>query len=633
MSIPTRLRARHAHVRRRSRSASRASRLRPPRRPPRSLSPPRARSSSSAAPPPPTPARRCSTAISASPRARRSSASASPPWSTAPRTPTTPSPRRPRPTSPPPTTSRPASRSRPPTTSRAPTSATGRSTPAPTATPRRAQLTGPLTLDAQGDPNAQFVFEIASTLTTASASSVVLVNGAAPCNVFWQVGSSATLGTTTAFQGNLMALTSISLNNGATVIGRLLARNGAVSLINNVLDSTPLRHRIHVDRRSAPARAPGTARARRAPARARRRGCRQALIAQANQASDPKRTTHAQRHDDASAHAARDLHRRVPRDGPRQADQARRLHASTASASRACASRRSGCSCGPCPARTRVTRPRHVQGRHQRQDAALGYRACADAVAQPDDRPVGVHRMRRLALDPARRDARRGRRRLAVAGPVRATAPQVAVTQPLVILLQDHVARASAEHAGARHRAGRRRAAAHACAPCLPVLGAVKGKDGNRWVHVRLPGRPSGHTGWILADQTIRVVHRVAHRRRRDGAHASPSTATACSCAAFPAVVRKALDADAVRPVLRRGGARALAARTSAAPTPWPPARARTSSRSSRAGRARSASTAPTASPEPLGSAASHGCIRLSPSAITWLAKRIGAGVPVTVER
>ena len=99
-----------------------------------------------------------------------------------------------------------------------------------------AQLTGALTLDAQGDPNAQFVFEIASTLTTASASSVVLVNGASPCNVYWQVGSSATLGTTTAFQGNLMALTSISLNNGATVIGRLLARNGQISLINNVLD-------------------------------------------------------------------------------------------------------------------------------------------------------------------------------------------------------------------------------------------------------------------------------------------------------------------------------------------------------------------------------------------------------------
>lgn len=98
-----------------------------------------------------------------------------------------------------------------------------------------ALLTGALTLDAEGDPNAQFIFKIGSQLTTESASSVLLVNGASPCNVYWQVGSSADLGTTTAFQGNLMALTSISLKAGATVLGRMLARNGQVSLIDNVL--------------------------------------------------------------------------------------------------------------------------------------------------------------------------------------------------------------------------------------------------------------------------------------------------------------------------------------------------------------------------------------------------------------
>jgi hypothetical protein len=98
-----------------------------------------------------------------------------------------------------------------------------------------ALLTGALTLDAAGDPNAQFVFLIGSELKTESASSVVLINGASPCNVYWQVGSSADIGTTTTFQGSLMALTSISLKNGATVIGRMLARNGQVSLINNVL--------------------------------------------------------------------------------------------------------------------------------------------------------------------------------------------------------------------------------------------------------------------------------------------------------------------------------------------------------------------------------------------------------------
>lgn len=101
-----------------------------------------------------------------------------------------------------------------------------------------AQLTGALTLDAEGDPSAEFVFQIASALTTAPGSSVVLVNGASPCNVYWQVGSSATLDTTTVFQGNLMALTDISLNAGATVFGRVLARNGQVSLIDNVLDGS-----------------------------------------------------------------------------------------------------------------------------------------------------------------------------------------------------------------------------------------------------------------------------------------------------------------------------------------------------------------------------------------------------------
>ena len=98
-----------------------------------------------------------------------------------------------------------------------------------------AQLTGQLTLDAHGDPNAQFVFVIGTTLTTATASSVILTDGASPCNVYWKVGSSATLGTGTAFEGSILALTSISLSENATVLGRLLARNGAVTLIEDVL--------------------------------------------------------------------------------------------------------------------------------------------------------------------------------------------------------------------------------------------------------------------------------------------------------------------------------------------------------------------------------------------------------------
>jgi len=96
-----------------------------------------------------------------------------------------------------------------------------------------AQLTGILTLNAQGNSNAVFVFKVGSTLTTASGSSVVVINGGSTCNVFWQVGSSATLGTTTSFVGNILALTSITLNTSASMAGRALARNGAVTLDTN----------------------------------------------------------------------------------------------------------------------------------------------------------------------------------------------------------------------------------------------------------------------------------------------------------------------------------------------------------------------------------------------------------------
>ena len=95
-------------------------------------------------------------------------------------------------------------------------------------------LSGTLTLDAQGDPHAVFVFQVASDLITASASSVSMINGATACNVFWQVGSSATLGTNSVFRGTIMALTSISVTTGTVVHGRALARNGQVSLDNNV---------------------------------------------------------------------------------------------------------------------------------------------------------------------------------------------------------------------------------------------------------------------------------------------------------------------------------------------------------------------------------------------------------------
>jgi hypothetical protein len=95
-------------------------------------------------------------------------------------------------------------------------------------------LTGTLTLDGGG----VYVFQAGSTLITAPNSQVALINGASACNVYWQVGSSATLDTSTSFKGTIMARASIALKTGATLQGRALARNGAVTLDHNTIDSS-----------------------------------------------------------------------------------------------------------------------------------------------------------------------------------------------------------------------------------------------------------------------------------------------------------------------------------------------------------------------------------------------------------
>lgn len=92
-----------------------------------------------------------------------------------------------------------------------------------------------LTFDALGDPTAVFIIKAVSTVITSSASTMTMVNGAQACNVFWQVGSSATLGTNSTFIGHIYALTSITATTGATIYGQLLARNAAVTLDNNTI--------------------------------------------------------------------------------------------------------------------------------------------------------------------------------------------------------------------------------------------------------------------------------------------------------------------------------------------------------------------------------------------------------------
>ena len=95
-------------------------------------------------------------------------------------------------------------------------------------------LSGQLVLDGQGNPNAVFIFQTDSTLITSTGSTIALINGASECNVFWQVGSSATLGSGSLFVGNILALTSITVQSSTVVRGRALARNGSVTLDNNV---------------------------------------------------------------------------------------------------------------------------------------------------------------------------------------------------------------------------------------------------------------------------------------------------------------------------------------------------------------------------------------------------------------
>ncbi len=219
----------------------------------------------------------------------------------------------------------------------------------------------------------------------------------------------------------------------------------------------------------------------------------------------------------------------------------------------------------------------------------------------------------------------------ALAAPAHSARPTVPVTQPLVILLQDHVARASAS------RQARVIEPVAALRPLtqvrtvLPVMGLVRGKDGNRWVHVRLPGRPSGHTGWILADQTIRsstewrIVVQVSARSvtvYRDG----------LVVRTFRAVVPKPSTPTPYGQFFVEEGLKI------SKPGAGGPFALAISARSDifqefEGGPGQIAIHGTDGLSDPLGSAASHGCIRVSPSAITWLARHIGGGVPVTVER
>jgi Ice-binding-like len=166
---------------------------------------------------------------------------------------------------------------------------------------------GNVTLNAQGNPSAVFIFQVGSSLTTGSATHVLLINGAQPCNVFWQIGASATLGTNSVFAGTVMALTTITGQTGMTMDGRLLARNGAVNLDTNTITTsacaagtsatgtggttgTPVGSRNTTAASKRKAAAAAKARAQRAArARARRRAQARARARRAAQRGHPRR--------------------------------------------------------------------------------------------------------------------------------------------------------------------------------------------------------------------------------------------------------------------------------------------------------------------------------------------------------
>jgi type VI secretion system secreted protein VgrG len=118
-------------------------------------------------------------------------------------------------------------------------------------------LTGSLTLNAENDPNAVWIFQATSDLITASSSTVTFINGGNPCNVFWQVTSSATLGSGSTFVGTILALTSITMATGVSMQGRALARNGTVTLINDSITRPTCATTAPTAAPGAPTAAPG----------------------------------------------------------------------------------------------------------------------------------------------------------------------------------------------------------------------------------------------------------------------------------------------------------------------------------------------------------------------------------------
>ena len=484
-------------------------------------------------------------------------------------------------------------------------------------------LTGALTLDAQGDPNSVFIFQAASTLITASASRVNLINGAQPCNVFWQVGSSATFGTTSAFVGNVMALTSISLNNGVTLQGRALARNGSVTLINDTITAAHC--------------APGTT-------GGGRHAGRGAAARGATPRPPPERLGHLHDRVALGRHDGRALRHHplrgslLPGRRHRPDDPPRRLlgrHARHRDAHPgAVRGGGQGRQRHPHASRARVTFTDATPAKTLKlrsQGMRRGGEPRRTAPAADAEHAHRLHGMR-LAARGLRLPAGRAGLRPGGAGH---GATAVAAHQETVALLASHDGPQRAHDRRHGGGAGQRQAPMTGARTVLPLLGQSIDSTGGSWLHVRLPGRTlKGRTppasGWISAANTRMSAtdwHLVVNR----GARSVSRLPQRAEAAQLQGDRRQALDA-------RRPPASSSSRRTSGSPgagrarrSPWPRAPARRSSRSSRAARARSPCTGSTNVGGTLGTAVSHGCVRLANRSITWLAKRIKPGDPVTI--
>jgi lipoprotein-anchoring transpeptidase ErfK/SrfK len=213
--------------------------------------------------------------------------------------------------------------------------------------------------------------------------------------------------------------------------------------------------------------------------------------------------------------------------------------------------------------------------------------------------------------------------------PARAAALRVAPSQALVVLLNDHAARSAPSTAAHLIESVAARRPLTGVATVLPVVGRRRGGDGSSWVHVRLPGRPLGHTGWIAAANTRRdttewhIVVRLAARQvvvYRDGL-VQRRFAAVVGRTATPTPRGRFFVEEAV----------ALAAQDSGSPFALALSARSQVLQEFEGGPGQIALHGTGNLSAPLGTAASHGCIRISPQAITWLSSRIGGGVPLTV--